>query len=451
MDLIDFFNKQYVRYADYRTNQRLPNYDGLIETQRKVLYTFLNQNKVNKERSITLMADVMKYTHYNHGDKSVINVINSLVSEWQNNIPLFSEDGQFGNRSNRRASDARYTYTRLKKYTKLLFNEIDNNEFITKQFDADGNEVEPLTLIPILPLLLINGNAQIGVGFASKTLSRKPEDIISLLKNILNGETKSIPNTITPWIWSFKGEIIPNKDNNVSWTFKGKIKKGKSNILIIEEIPFKFNREQYLNKLNKLKKVEKILSYKENINENKFYIEVKVDKKIYDLPEKKLIDLFDLEANESEFINVINENNEIITDLENVGQYLYRFIKWRLTIYDKRKKYILNKMEYNRSKYLEIIRFITQINNNEINIHKQTKKNIEQQIIDNNYKKIDNSYNYLLQIAIYELTEEEINNYKKELDQIEKDYNELNKKKISQLWLEDIIAFEKVWDKEKHY
>jgi DNA topoisomerase-2 len=472
-----FFEQEYVVFANYRTTQRLPNYDGLIETQRKVIYTFLNLNKVNKERTVTLASDVMKYTHYNHGDKSMTNVINTLAAEWQNNIPLLMEDGSFGYRSNNRAADPRYTQTRIRNYLKILFNPIDNEQFIEKQYDGDGHEIEPLSLIPILPLLIINGQTQIGVGFASKTLPRNPETIIKLLKDILQKKTKMIPTTIEPWYWSYKGTISAVPGNDLAWVFRGLFKRGKNNTIIIEEIPMKYDREKYIKFLNDLKEpkevkipksklpkkkkgepsleiapkkmVSKIISFKENINENDFYIEVKVDSATYNLPDEKIIDLLNLEARESEFINIINEAGEILTEFKSLGQYLYLFIKWRLSVYIQRKDYLLNEIEKDIKKLNAIIRFIQLVNENEINIHKQSRSQIELQIESKQFEKIENSFAFLLNLKIYDLTDEKIKDYIKEISTLIVQKEKLEKQTPADLWLTDIEEFEKIWKKSK--
>ena len=249
INIVDFFKNDYVIFADYRASQRLPNYDGLIETQRKVLYTFLKQNKTEKEKTVTASAKVLDYTHYNHGDKSMSGVISNMAASYQNNIPLLAEDGSFGFRSNPRPADPRYTSTRLKKYTPLLFNEIDNKIFIEKQYEND-KEIEPKSLIPLLPLLLINGQHQIGVGFAIKILPRNPTDIINLLKDLLSKKIKVIPHTITPWYRDFIGDIRPKDDNNISWVINGILEKKGKNIIIIKEVPIGTTRDNILKKLN---------------------------------------------------------------------------------------------------------------------------------------------------------------------------------------------------------
>lgn len=483
MIIEDFFEKEYVVFANYRTTQRLPNYDGLVETQRKVIHTFLSLNKTSKERTITLASDVMKYTHYNHGDKSMTNVINTLAAEWQNNIPLLMEDGSFGYRSNPRAADPRYTQTRIRNYLKILFNPIDNEQFIEKQYDGDGKEIEPLSLIPILPLLIINGQTQIGVGFASKTFPRNPDTIISLLKDILQKKTKLIPTTIEPWYWSYKGTVSPVPGNNLAWTFRGIFERGKNNTIIIKEIPMKYDREKYIKFLNDLKEpkevkapkvkkvklkkgekpkpesteppakkmVSKIISYKENINENDFYIEVKVDAATFALNDEKIIDLLNLEARESEFINIINEAGKIITDFESLGQYLYMFIKWRLGVYQQRKDFLINEMLTTIHKLNEIIRFIQLVNDNKIDIHKQTKDKIEAQLVEHDFKKLDNgssnSYSYLTGLKIYDLIEEKVKEFLKEIQDLLNQKEKLEKQSPADLWLADIKEFEKIWKK----
>jgi DNA topoisomerase-2 len=352
----------------------------------------------------------------------------------------------------------------MREYLKVLFNPIDNEHFVDKKTDGDGNEIEPNSLIPILPLLVINGQNQIGVGFATKVLPRDPKVIINLIKDILEKKTTNIPSNIAPWYWCFTGTIEPVL-NSSSWNINGLWSRGKNNTIIITEVPFKYDRDGYLKLLNDLKEpqvvrviktkkgepkleITPIISYKENINKNSFYLEVKVDKLIYDLPDNKLEDFLSLTSSESEFFTIIDEKNEIVS-IENIGIYLYNFIKWRLGVYAKRKAYLLKKMKDDIQTIKEIVRFINLVNDNVIIIHKQSKANLITQIENNQFQPIDGSFNYVLNVKIYELTSERVIDYLAEVDKLQQEHDRLEKVAISELWLEDIKKFEALFFKKE--
>ena len=55
----EFFHKYYINYVLYRVMQRLPSIiDGCIQTHRKVIYTCLDKNIVNKTKVADLSSIV---------------------------------------------------------------------------------------------------------------------------------------------------------------------------------------------------------------------------------------------------------------------------------------------------------------------------------------------------------------------------------------------------------
>lgn len=450
INLNDFYDEDYCDYAIYRTLQRIPHLvDGFAQTQRKVLYTCIDKNIVTQNKVVDLASIVGLHTKYHHGNTSIETTITNLVPRYNNQIPLLQEDGTYGCRSEREASASRYISTRLYKYSKIIFNDIDNKYFTTSQ-SAEGKVIEPLYLIPVIPLLLINGQRQIGVGYSCNILPRDYKTIITIIKEILTGKRSEIPKDIKPTMPLFKGSVYQD-DKTSSWSFKGiftlNVKKKE---IEITEVPPKYNRESYLKYLTPLKD-EYIKSVVENINGDSFYLKIKLQSnekvdKVLKNPDS-IYDLFGLIEQVGENITVINTADEI-KRYDNVAEVLYEYIVYMIGIYKLRKQHILDKIQIDISQNESLIKFIELVNSDQIILKNQKRDKVIEQIIFHELSKVDDSYDYLLNAQIRSLTFEKIEELKQKNQSLHKEYNDLVNTKPSMIWYQDIENFQKSFEKE---
>ncbi len=443
INLGEFFNKDYASYAVYRALQRIPNIrDGFAQTQRKVISTCLEKNITNKTKVSDLASVVSLHTHYHHGANSIESAITGLVPTFNNQLPLLREDGTYGSRSEREASASRYIESRLFKYAKLLFNEIDNKYFVEKQ-STEGHEIEPVTMLPLLPLLLLNGQDQIGVGYACKILPRKTENIIKILEDILTGKRKSIPTDIPPMIPLFKGTIEANEKGG--WKFLGKIEEINSKTYLISEVPPRFTRETYINVLEKLKDTGKIKDYSENIVGDDFEVEVKLSpgQKYTELQKRKM---FGLEQNFTENITVVNSAG-IIKKYDNIAEIFFEYIVGTLGTIKLRKEFLLIDLQRTVDMNTNKIRFIEMFNNDVLVLKNKQPEEIVEDLTLKDFQKFgtlidgietDDSFKYLTRMQMDSLTLEKIQNLKDEMILNTENLNQLKEKTAAILWLEDI-------------
>ena len=452
INLGDFYDTDYCDYAIYRALQRIPHLiDGFAQTQRKVIYTMIDKNIDKKTKVSDLAAIISLHTSYHHGSGSIESTITNLVPQYNNQIPLLKEDGTYGNRSDRGAAASRYIETRLFKYSKVIFNSIDNSKFVKEQ-EVEGKKIEPVTMIPIVPLLLINGQSQIGVGYASDILPRDVNVVVKILKDVLSGKLKEIPTNIPPIAPLFKGTITPHEKGG--WKYTGIVKEGtRANTVHITEVPPNYTRDKYIAILENLKDSGKIRSYVENINGDEFDIVVKMasgwtnlEKTEIEKRQKLLIQRFKLESKQSENITVINIKDEIVR-YNNIAEVFFEYIVYVLNIYKKRKQYLLDTMIDESAINLEKIRFIKLVNDDTIILKNRKRVDIDQELTKHEFKKFDASYDYLLNMRISNLTYEKIF----ELESIIKDTNtkieKLNQTGPAQIWLDDLKEFEKILKK----
>ena len=99
------------------------------------------------------------------------------------------------------------------------------------------------------------------------------------------------------------------------------------------------------------------------------------------------------------------------------------------------------------------IRFITDFIDENIIIIKKRKTEIEQQLVDNNYPKIDDSYDYLLKMPIYTLSLDKIDELNEKTASLEDQFATINKKSRETLWEEDLesIKFDQAKTEKKKF
>jgi DNA topoisomerase-2 len=452
----EFLDKDYSDYAVYRIFQRLPHIvDSLGQTQRKILYTLEQFPESKKHKTSEVFAHVYSKTQYLHGDVSVYNVVENLARESSNNVNLLTPEGSFGSRTNRAAAAPRYTSTRFSKAARLLFPKEDQP--ILKGQEFEGHPIEPQFLLPILPPNLLNGYSSIAVGFASKFLPRHPNQLIDAMIKALEYHKENFD--IGGFDWSkyqmaqiqpafpfFKGRIVQDASHTdpSAWYIDGELKKVKRNTIEIIDVPYDTTRESLLKKLKKLIDKDIIKDFNEECRKNSFKVYIKVSPAIYKKSEEELLQLFGLRDKYVEnftFIDPISGRKDTVIKYDKAEDYLKDFIWLRLQFYDLRKKYQLQKLKEEIEILKQRIRFIKMVNNNEIIITKRKKKDLEKELADLGFMLQEGNFDYLLNIRIHALTQENVQKFQKYIQEKEKEYQDIKNTKIEDMHIRELKKF----------
>ena len=191
--LEELVKEEYRVYQIYSLMDRAIPYleDGLKPGQRRILYTlYKNQSKGLLKVSA---ATGLVLTLHPHGPASIESSMANLAQDYtfSNNYPLLDKKGYFGERMETTPAAGRYIECKLSKMTEyLLFDDLNQ---VTMIPNYDEKVVEPLSLLPKLPLMLLNGAEGIGTGFSSVIPSFHHKDIIaSMISYIEEGKAKKI-------------------------------------------------------------------------------------------------------------------------------------------------------------------------------------------------------------------------------------------------------------------
>jgi DNA topoisomerase-2 len=421
----DFFDNEYLNYAKYVVESRaIPSViDGFKPTQRKVAHAASKHWKTGKEKPLKvfqLAGNVAATTFYHHGGASLEGAITAMAQTFKNSMPVFHGIGQFGSLRSPEPGAARYISVIFNDNFRLLYQDFD---LVTPQFE-EGEQIEPRFFLPIIPTVLLNGGSGIAVGFATNILNRHPVDLIDACLAALGG--KDI-GTLSPWIKGFHGTFTQAHDNVNSWIIKGSYVVKNTSTLEITEIPPSFTYEKYEALLDALVEKGTITSYDDNSSERVNYLLKFPRVSLADLQRRgKLDDTLKMQERETENLTTLDENGKlkVFSSSEEIVRY---FVKFRLGYYVKRKQHLLKTLSDELKNLENRARFISEIIAGNLVINNRKRTEIESDLRQAGFDKVDGSFSYLISMPIHSLTKEkfdEINKLvgsrRKTLEKIEK-------------------------------
>ena len=435
-----FVNSELINFSIADLERSIPNMmDGFKPSQRKVLYGCIKKGLYTDMKVAQLSGYISEHTSYHHGEVSLQGTIINMAQDYtgSNNINLLVPSGQFGTRitGGKDSASPRYIFTKLQPIVKTLFNEHDN--FLLDYLDDDGMSIEPKYYIPIIPMLLVNGSEGIGTGYSTNIPCYNPVDIISNLNKLIdsNGEAELIP--MKPWYRGFTGTIELESEQRYITTG---VWKREINSIIITELPIGKWTQVYKEFLETLVDSGEILDYRNNSDDKLIYFKIVFQKTVLDLLEEKGEITKKLKL--TSYINtsnmhVFDESCEI-RKINNPEEIIDRFYKVRKEHFVKRKKYLIEKLSSEYTLLESKIKFIKLVIESKIIIFNKKKDFIVKQISEYSLLKIDDSWDYLLDLKIWTLTEEKIKDLETKMKSMSSELETLRLLSINTLWKSEI-------------
>ena len=443
----DFFKSEKPAWAVYDATRKLPNFiDGFKISQRKLMWTAFKKLQKEWMKTETFCNITSLDTAYVHGSSNLCSVCASLVQNFIgacNYQYLLGNDGGWGSRLITRESAPRYTKLKLAEISKVLFNPVDN-EILEKQF-FEGQWIEPKHLIPVFPTIFLNLSNGITAGFSSSIYSRNPQDVISYIKKKLSG-TEHPRVELAPWFRGYKGTVRYNEETK-QYESVGTIVQNNMTSYTITEIPVETSYQKYVELLDKLEEDKVIQDYNDKCDPrtNEILFEVRTTReftrKHQDL--ESLNKVFKLVKSLPENLNCI-DNDSHVREFTSIQEILDAFIDIRLKFYQKRKDYLLESMKSSLVKLASKYYFIKAVVDGDIVVNKQKKDKVIAQISKfDKIKPVDGSYEFLLQMPIYQLTYEKMEELKKQIEEGKEEYKKTKETSIQDMWLADLKELQK--------
>ncbi|RHZ12978.1 hypothetical protein DYB37_005617 [Aphanomyces astaci] len=351
MSLGQFVHAELIQYSHADNIRSIPNViDGLKPSQRKVLFACFRRHLVKEMKVAQLAGYCAEHTAYHHGEASLLSTIVNMAQDFvgSNNVPLLVPSGQFGTRlqGGKDAASARYIFTHLQPYTRLIFPAAD--EALLEYVHDDGVPVEPVYFVPILPMLLVNGADGIGTGWSTSVPSHHPIQVIDwLLARLMQPSDEwRGGNELEPWVKGFQGRVT-SKPNGFGT--EGVVQvvhdKKKSWTLAISELPVGKWIDDYKTFLWSLVAAKKVQTFTEHHTDRTVHFEVVVPKDDSDDDLAAGIDWtkwFKLESN----LNTTNmhafDSTNTLQKYQSSADILDAFYPVRLALYHRRKEYLVD-------------------------------------------------------------------------------------------------------------
>lgn len=438
--ITNFLAEEYKEFAMYTIEGRaIPSViDGFKPTARKIIHASANIWRTGQEKPLKvfqLSGKVASDCFYHHGSSSLENAIITMAQKFKNNAPLLEEIGQFGSLRSPQAAAPRYIGTKLSNNFRLLYKDFELLEFK----EEEGESIEPRYFLPIIPTVLINGSQGISVGFTSNVLNRDIKGIVDACTDILKGKE---PRDVKPSLNEFTGEFTRDPENHRRWLIRGKFQRVNTSTIRITELPPSLTYEKYEEILDDLCDKKKIVSYDDNCADNVDFTVKFTRSELEKIDDEKLVKLLKLEEAETEAFSTLDENGKLRI-FDNVADIIKYFVKFRLNYYHKRKAFLLDRMNKDLKLLSNRGRFIKAILDEKIKINNVPKLEIINSIELMGLDQIDGSYDYLLRMPIYSLTQELFEKLKADFTAKKAEIKKLEETDPGDMYLDDLDELKK--------
>ena len=487
-----FINDEMIHFSKYDCDRSIPNLmDGLKISLRKILFSAFKKNLKSEIKVAQFSGYVSEHSGYHHGEASLNAAIVGMAQNFvgSNNINLFEPNGQFGTRlqSGSDSASERYIFTQLNKLTRLIYRPED--DAVLTYLDDDGQSVEPIYYVPVIPMVLVNGTKGIGTGFSTEIMCYSPPQIIAYLRHKLMGAMgASAPSpTIEPFYKNFRGEIRRVGDSK--YLFKGCYTILDEKKVRITELPIGTWTDNYKKFLENL--IEPPAGSKDKDKDGaassapivKEYNDMSTDTHVditvtmaaniiktysekaaeYDCTMlEKVLGLYSTQSTTN--MNLFDANEKLVK-YGNAEEIADAYSVTRLAFYGKRKDALIAGLRKELMVLSNRARYITELLEDTIDLRRKTNKQLVELLKERKYDSMDaqsgdekgeddssstssgQGYKYLLKLPMDSVSEENVKKLLNEKEKKEAELSELNSKTVEQMWLKDLEELEVEYNK----
>ena len=441
-----FVNEELINFSIADLERSIPNMmDGFKPSQRKVLYACLKKGLYSDMKVAQLSGYISEHTSYHHGETSLQGTIVNMAQDYvgSNNINLLVPSGQFGTRitGGKDSASPRYIFTHLQSVAKTLFNEHDN--VLLDYLDDDGMKIEPKYYIPLIPMILINGSEGIGTGYSTNIPCYNPVDIIANLNKLIESNGEAELSKMTPWYRGFTGKIELETGTTETRYITTGVWKRVLNSIEISELPIGKWTQNYKEFLESLVESNEILDYRNGSDDKKVSFKVMFQKTVLDELETK--GEIEKKLKLTSYINTSNmhvfDEKCMIRKVHSPEEIIDRFYRVRKNHFIKRKKYLIDKLSTDCNLLDAKVRFIKLVIEEKIILFNKKKDFIVKQLlaVEPPLLKVNDSWDYLLELKIHVLTEEKIKDLDTKIKTMKSELETLKATSIKQMWTSELL------------
>jgi len=492
-----FIHDEMIHFSKYDCDRSIPNgMDGLKISLRKILFSAFKKNLKTEIKVAQFSGYVSEHSGYHHGEASLNAAIVGMAQNFvgSNNINLFEPNGQYGSRlqAGKDSASERYIFTQLNKITRFIFRAED--DAVLTYLDDDGQSVEPIFYVPIIPMVLVNGVKGIGTGFSTDIMCYNPQEIIDYIKYKLTPASASTPApTINPYYKNFKGTIERIVDASTStsttstpakYLIKGCYTILDDKKIRITELPVGTWTEDYKKFIEQL--IEPVAKKSSDAaggsasaaaiqlvkDYNDMSTDAIVDITLTMMPNiiatyhdkvvehgctmlEKCLGLYTTQSTTN--MNMFDAN-EKLKKYNTPEEIVDDYYPVRIEYYQKRKAYLLDALRKELLVLSNRARYISEILDDTIDLRRKTTAMMVQILKDRKYDMQQGDdggdgdtgsagYKYLLKLPMDSVSEENVEKISAEKEKKEKELAYLESKTTENLWQDDLAELEEEYGK----
>lgn len=486
----DFIHKELILFSNYDNVRSIPSVlDGLKPGQRKILFACFKRKLKAEIKVAQLSGYVAEHSAYHHGEMSLASTIVGLAQNFvgSNNLNLLLPLGQFGTRNlgGKDMASARYIFTNLAAVTRFLF--VPEDDFLYNYQLEDGQKIEPVHYVPIIPMALVNGGDGIGTGWSTSVPQYNPREIIEAYRQRIQGKSLAELD-LKPWFKGYSGSIEWIDRSGGGYEVSGVFNRIDDEWLQITDLPIKKWTSDYKKFLEDFMKEENpfITDLKEYHTENRVDFKVRIpglDK----INENVLIKKLKMTTTICLSNLVLFNKDRKITRYSNIGEIMEEHFLVREDYYRKRKDFMIARLTRECEILANKVRFILAVVNSELIINKKQKASLVQELHSKGFatkRQLDmifkeptlqsdsesvkeseseteiglivpsKEYDYLLSMPLWSLTYEKVEALKKEFNEKQAQLVILKKTTIYEMWMQDLEALDEcivnTWEEEEN-
>ena len=186
---------------------------------------------------------------------------------------------------------------------------------------------------------------------------------------------------------------------------------------------------------------KKIKNFKNYSTTDKIHFVFEPNSEVINIDSMKLSSLLHLSN------MVLFTENDKIQKFKDISEIFSTYFQKRLELYEKRIHYQIKDLQQQLIILNNKSRFILEIVNKTIDIFQLQDENLIQLLEQANYYKKSNTFDYLLQIPIKDLTQTKYNQLMQKIKEIEEQIKKLKKTTAKSIWLKDLDKLEKEYHK----
>ena len=450
--ITNFLNTEYLNYAFSVLEERaIPSViDGFKPGARKIMHASLAGTTKDGKlyKLLALSGDAMRVSLYAHGDASLNGTIVNMCKSFNDNLNPLESDSQVGSlRDPNSAGAPRYLYVKHSKYMDLIYKtDYDLLDFIFEE----GQYVEPMTYLPIIPTVLCKNNIGVAVGYSMHNQAYNPLDIIDACKEVLNSRAdkkEKISVTIYPYIRGIKKANWRYEEGN--WYNYGEWKFNQAkDLMIVTDLPADVSYEDFEKLLYKYKDEDFIKDWKNKSVDGGVNYEIVFPKKQLaiemkkDRSGKRIANKFKLIKQVSDDLLWLLDENHKLKYFQNKKEVVEYFVNYRIGIYTERKKKMVKILEERIKKNDELVKFIELVCKGKLAIRNRSKKDIKVDM--DGYKlPID-----LIGTPMSKVTIEERDELLKQNEEMKKELEYIKKTTEKQMYINDLTNLRKELEKD---